>query len=233
VATFLSLCEKVARESGIVAGTQPTSVTGQSGLLLQIVNWVADSWVEIQNSRNGWKFLHSAWSGTLNAGQSVYTAASFGLTRHARWVGDDRVERTFPTTLYLQSGGVADEGPIREIPYEQWLRMYDQGSQVAARPVHYAISPVNEICFGPKPDLTYIARGRRYKSAQVLAANTDEPECPGQYHDVIVWRALMKLAGFDESASALTVARANYDVLMGQLERNQLPAPGIAATLLR
>lgn len=232
MATYLELCQKTARESGIVAGTQPLSVSGQTGLLLQIVGWVADAWTEIQNKRNAWSWMHAPWSGTLTAGTGVYTAGSFGLARHGRWIGDDPVTRRYPTTLYLQAAGIADERPIFAIGYDDWLARYGRGVQVAARPVHYAVSPANELCFGPVPDAAYVARGRYTKSAQVLAANADTPECPTQFHDVIVHRARMKLAAHDEAPQQFQAAESEYNLLMGQLERHQLPALGIAATTL-
>ena len=49
MATFLQLCQKLARESGSVSGgaMQPTSVLNQSGRLAKVVAWLSDGWVEL------------------------------------------------------------------------------------------------------------------------------------------------------------------------------------------
>ena len=40
MANFLALCQKTARESGTIEGVLPSTVVGQSGRLLKVVNWV-------------------------------------------------------------------------------------------------------------------------------------------------------------------------------------------------
>lgn len=46
---YLTLCQKVARESGVVAGVQPATVTSQTGRLLKIVSWVNDAWTWVSS----------------------------------------------------------------------------------------------------------------------------------------------------------------------------------------
>jgi len=78
------------------------------------------------------------------------------------------------------------------------------------------------MCFGSRPDDDYTVRGEYWKLPQTLAANGDIPECPAQYHDIIVWRALQIMAEHDEAPSAIATANYNYKELLGDLERTQL-----------
>lgn len=229
MSTFLELCQETARESGVVSGTQPTSVTGQTGDLLKIVNFVIAAWRQIQESRTEWLWMRAQWEGDLAANTAVYTAASFSLTRHAAWIGDNKARRFWPMTIYLKSTGVSDEGSLREIAYQTWLERFDRGTQTADKPSWYAISDAGELCFGPKPDAIYTVRGWRRKSPQILAANGDTPECPSQFHRVISCKARMLYAAYDEAGVAYNAAEIEYKEEMAALERDQLPRPNISA----
>jgi hypothetical protein len=207
VKTFLELCQDVASESGAV-GAAPTSVIGQTGRQLKCVNWVARAWRDIQRARPNWTFLRADWSGALTATQPTYTGASFAITRFGRFLGD-RPEYC-PTTLYDAAIGQSDENAIRQITYDQWKRIYDRGSQTPARPTQYCIAPDGSIRFGPIPDAAYAVRGEMQKSVQDLANNDDVPDLPSDFHDLIVWKAIMIMAGDDEAVTALADARTKF-----------------------
>jgi hypothetical protein len=120
---------------------------------------------------------------------------------------------------------VSDEAPLYQVDYWTWRRTYGRGSQTASRPSVYAVSPSNELCFGPIPDTGYTVSGGYYRStAQVLSDNADEPLCPARFHDVIAWRALVKLGGYDEAEWPVARAQREYQSMLRDLERDQLPA---------
>jgi hypothetical protein len=226
VATFLQLCQQVARDSGTVSGTQPGSVSGQVGRLAKIVAYTAEAWTLIQNLHAAWRFLRAEFPATAvtAAGTARYTAASWNITDLAEWITDDH-----SATLYLQSAGVGDEGEIRCIAWQDWRRLYDRGSQTNGRPSHWSISPAGEFCLGPIPDDVYVVGGEYRKVPQTLSANADEPLCPARFHDVIKYRALMLLAEYDEAPTAMATAASKYMPLLGNLERDQLPRIAIGA----
>lgn len=201
---YLQICQDVVRESGTISGdTTPSTTSGQSGRTLKVVNWVSKAWQEIQNLHDDWLWMRTEFTGTITQGAARYTAASFNLTRWSRWITDEHV-----VTIYDTSIGVADEGEIRQITWETWRARYGRGAQVQRRPVEYAISPQGEFCLGPFPDRGYMLRGEYQKSAQTLALDTDVPELPdASLHSVIVWRALLSLAQFDEGQWPTGVAQ--------------------------
>lgn len=228
MATYLELCQKVAGESGTISGVQPAAVTGQIGRLALIVGHVRDAWVEIQTMRDHWRFLRKTFSGEMTAGTRCYTPSSFNLTDLARWVTDQHLAYDDQAiSLYKTSEGQSDEGAITEIPYELWRRRYDRGAHDANRPVAYAISPANELCVGPNPDAGYTVRGDYFRTPQRLANDGDEPIMPARFHDAIAWKALMKLGAYDEAEWLVSRARSEYESILDDLLRDQLPAPGI------
>ncbi len=223
MSTYLQLAQDVARESGTVSGTNPTAVASQIGRLLKIVEWVAQAWVEIQNLHADWRWMQKTFSGVTSSGASQYTAASWSITDLRDWLRDDRVTGYQPHTIYLTSTGVSGEGALREISWQQWRTTYGRGSQTNNYPSQYAISPAGEFSLGPIPDDIYTINGEYRQAAVVLAADGDTPGLPAAFHAIIVWRALMMLAEFDEDGDQRAAAAIKYNGLLEDLQRDQLP----------
>lgn len=215
--TFLELCQAVALYSGTGDGTKPATVSGQTGRMAMIVNWVQDAWNELQYSRNAWGFMRSEFTSELIGDQAVYAASDLGITDHAQWVQDGVM------TLYEETDQ-AGEGILPWIDYRLWKEQYDRGTPTNTKPTCVALSPNNELCFGPKPDTTYtyVVRGQYIKAPQALTDDGDEPTLPERFHKIIMWKALINLADFDEAATHMQTARRHYGEMLFALERDQL-----------
>jgi hypothetical protein len=113
--------------------------------------------------------------------------------------------------------------PLTEISYEDYEAMYIHRSVENGTPIHYAIGPDEKVYLGPAPDSTArTMRCRYYKGAQTLANNTDEPECPADYHWIIVYEAMKYYARREAAAEIMEDAIRNYDQEEYRLERDQL-----------
>lgn len=219
MATFLDLAQAVARDSGTVSGAQPVSVSGQSGRLAKIVQFTAEAWTDIQNSRSAWAWMRKEFEGVTIAGTAEYTAAAWNIPDLAAWIVE-----AGSVTLYDQAIGTADEGEIVPIGWDRYRIIYGRGAQVQRRPVACTVKPSNgALLLGPAPDGVYVVRGEYRAAPQVLTANTDVPTLPVRFHDAIKWRALQLLAEHDEAPTAMATAAANYRRVVGELERDQLP----------
>lgn len=219
MATFLELCQAVARDSGTVSGAQPVSVTGQSGRLAKICQFTAAAWTDIQNSRSAWAWMRKEFEGVTIAGTAEYTPAAWNIADLAAWIVESG-----SVTLYDQTIGPADEHEIALISWDRYRFAYGRGAQVQQRPVAFAVKPSNgALMLGPAPDGVYVVRGEYRSAPQVLTANTDVPALPARFHDAIKWRALQLLAEHDEAPTAMATAAANYRRALGELERDQLP----------
>lgn len=222
MADFLTLCQGVARESGVVSGVNPTTVVSQAGQLLKIVEWTARAWEVIQNRHQHWRWMRKEWTGSTSSGTAKYTGTSLASTNFSRWARDQPGYDYFPLTLYLTATGVSDEGALREITWEEWRQRYGRGTQTNSRPTSYAISPANELCLGPIPDAAYTLNGEQYKDVQVLSGNTDTPECPSRFHDAILYQGLILLAEHDEAPIAIATAKSQLATWMDALRTDQL-----------
>jgi hypothetical protein len=220
MSTFLELCAKLTTRSGAI-GTAPTSVVSQTGRQAKCVDWIMNAWELIQNLNPDWTFLREDFTSALTINTTTYTDSAFGITRFGEWLGDR--DRYRPFTIYDPAIGVADEGEIEEISWELWRTRYDRGVQDAKRPTEYTRAPDKTFRVGAKPDKAYVVRGEYRKTPQVLAANTDEPDMPARFHDIIVWRAIMLIAEHDEAVNALQLAQSKYAEMMAEMQRDLLP----------
>ena len=224
MATFLELAKKLAREGGGVDPGSITNVTGLTGRPEKIVNWIADAYTNIQNSRRDWGWLVSEFTGTLSIGASTYTPASFNLTRFGSWFGDR--DWYMPLSLYDPAKGLSDEHEIPQVSYEYWRSRYGRGDQSITywnRPTEFSYSPRNELIFGPTPDKAYKLRGQYTRGPQILAAATDIPEMPSRFHELIVWEAKRLMLISDGAYEEAQFPTMEMVALRHQLEIDQLP----------
>lgn len=219
--TYLELCQRAARESGTIPGDNtPSTVVGQSGRLRKLIDWVATAYTDIQTEFNDWRWMQGTYSGSVTQSNPTYTGASFGLSRFNRWIATPH-----QVTIYETPEGVADESELTFRPWDDFRRLYDRGTQLENRPIEYTITPAGEIRLGPVPGASYTLRGPYQKSAQILAANSDTPEMPSDYHMMIVWDALLLLGGFDEGAFTMQEAQRRRQDIHRRLIISQRPSP--------
>jgi len=202
MATFLNLVNDVERESGTISQEQRlTTVASPTGRQEKIVEHVKEAWRLIQTSRSFWSWRRVEFSQALTIGQKRYGKS---------WVTADNVSRFIqdmpgfsPFSVYDSDVGQGDEQELCYLPYHRWRSTFDRRSPDNQRPGYYSISNAGELCIGAPPDKAYVLRGEYIRTAQILSADDDEPICPEDFHQAIVWRALMLLHGHDEGQFSL------------------------------
>lgn len=216
---FLALCQRTREICG-VSGTGPASVLNQTGEMLRVVNWVADAWREVQMWQP-WGWMVGDFSFTTTANKREYTPADVGLADQLNWHLD-----TF--RCYLTSAGVAGEQFLVDVDYDWYRDVYQFGSMNtrADRPIQFAIKPENQaIVLGPMPDAAgYTIYGKYQKSPHTMSGNADNPDgLQEQYHMMIVYRAAMKYAMYENAPEVLADARSNFQFLLARLQDDWLP----------
>lgn len=199
--TFLELCQKVAFESGTVAGSaQPSTVMNQTGRLRHIVEWVRDAWRAIQNARTDWRWMEADAQFDTLTNIAEYNGESSQVVgpRFAAWLPHrDQVETGF--TISRKADGFADEGHLGYVDWPVFRRTWQVGVHSADKPQKFSIDPAGRLVLHPTPDDVYVVRGIYRKGPQELQSNADVPEMPARHHDVIWRSALLYLAAFDEN----------------------------------
>lgn len=218
--TFLELVQMLARESGTVPGTQPPTLAGEMPARLdKMKNWVNLAWQMIQNHRASWKWMRAEFVAETAPGVGRYSGIALGLLRLRRFA------RTYGSfRLYDPDIGLGDERFLTPVDFWRYKRLYTTGVQEVSRPSVFAVADAAEdLCLGPLPDKYYILKGEYFKTPQALVDDDDIPEMPEHFHPMIVWQALVLLAGYDEGAFAVGNALGHFRQYLGNLERDQLP----------
>lgn len=223
---LLELCQSAAREVGI-AGVGPLTAVGQTGEYGDVVRWVVDSYIEIQNRNSGhWRWLKREFTFQTVADQSAYAWPAINDVREAAVI--DRFNQWYvsdfrnPPKIYLTSAGIGTERWLSKTAWESFRSVYRAGTQNSQAPAHISINDQDELVLGPSPGDIYTVSGEYYRGPQVLALDADIPEMPTQFHKLIVWYAIENY-GYKEAAGEV-LARAQMKVKsqMRQLESNQL-----------
>lgn len=220
--TFLELCQKAGTDSGLISyQNRPTTVAGATGRWAGIVAFTAQSWSDIQRSRGDWEFNRDSFSHALTIGQASYTPAQLGITeRFSRFAVDAKAAGYQPMHCYDPAIGVADDASLWQISPECWQMIYGRGPQTPTKPTEYALAS-GKLFVGSQPDKAYVLAGDYWKSPQVLAADSDVPDLPEHFHDIIAWKAIMKISGKDGAFADRLIAQGEYSTMFRQLVSEQ------------
>jgi hypothetical protein len=227
---YLELCADLHLQAGI-SGTAPSSVTGQTGENKRIVNWVKRAWTDIQTMRSDWLFLKESFTLDTVSGQSSYNIADLVLGGS---LADSRF-RLFDKKsfrIYKSSIGEVDEVDLCFSKYEDFRSAFIVGQQVQGRPDYFTVTPSNTLYLDPIPDDVYRITGEFIKTPQVLTGNTDVPELPAHFHDLIIYHALIAYAYFEAASEVVEYAKEQKKLLMNALLREQLPDVSLAGSLM-
>lgn len=215
---FLQLCQRLRQEAGI-PGTGPAAVSNQTGELKRVVDWVSYAYQDIQNLHNNWEFLRFDFSFPTIASTQEYAPSAVSLDELSAWKRDS-------VRCYRTSTGVTDETfmTFMDWPSFRDSRLFGANRSVTGKPIEFSIRPSNKAMalFGI-PDAVYTMVGEYWKRAQSMSENTDEPLIPSQFHMIIVWRALMEYATYENAPEAYAKGESNYRRMLVKLEGDQLP----------
>lgn len=227
---YLALCKKVhlmVRIGEETPGTQPAAVTGQTGVLAEMVQWVTASHDDICKLHTDWAFMRGSTSFTLALGDRILTKAemvaavpTFGKV--APFVTDNGA--------FIGITPVADPGAAEEIveyvPYQEWQGAYDAPPIQTGRPTHFTIAPDQSMEFSAIPDQAYSVRTNYRKKVVPLAANTDQPMLDEDYHNLIVYWAVVHYycLSRDKTQELRAKADAGLKRELTKLRNEQLPA---------
>lgn len=226
---FLAIVQDLREQCGVSASAenaQPTTVLNQTGEMLRLVNWTKRAWLSIQNSRDWWLWMSSDFTLNVaaNVGEYLPTAGiddrtGLAINRFARW-------HRRSLRLYRQGVGTTDEQFLVDWDFEKFRDAYLFAGQrdQRNRPVVWAERPETRgILLGDVPDQAYTIRGRYQRGPQNLAIDADIPELPDRFHPLIVYRAMMYYGKYEAAPEVLAQGQEEFDRMMSDLEREQLP----------
>lgn len=241
--TFLDLAQRAAIECGVSSTvaiqTALPTVVGASGSLGRIVNWVSDSWSDLQSDHGDWDWMRS--SNILGAGVSFATVAgqpSYPLGTGAGTVGVDvddfgKWDRaTFRN--YSTATGYADENVLQPISFDRWRDGYAFGAQrnVQTRPYVVAIGPDQSLNLGPFPNGLYTITGDYWVAPSTMVLDTDVPTgLPARFTMLIVYYAMVKYGQYTPAPEVFQSGTSQANGMYRQLQVVRAPRIGWAGAL--
>jgi hypothetical protein len=230
---YLELVNRLKLESGR-SGGDIASVLTATGSDLRLVRWVSTAYEKIQRQTNDWRWMRKTVLAAITTSQMDQDPAVDMLVQPA---GTDPVTdfRFFkaPNDEYaptaLDPAYPSAEWALYWLPYDTFRQMFMVATHAAGPPTRWSISPDNKMLLGPTPDKVYHVRFDYQTPVVTLAADTDEPTMPEDYHMVIVWESLKSVAGFDNAPEVYARAQAEYESVFNDLWRDQGPKLTITA----
>lgn len=222
-----------------MSGGPISTVANQVGSIQRIINWVGDAWNEIQTEHDDWNWMRS--SNILGLGASFVTVAgqaSYPLGTTAGTVGipvdsfgkwDDTTFRCYTTTV-----GFTNETYLDVITFDIWRNSYMYGAMrsVQTRPVAVAIGPDQSVNVGPPSNGLYTVTADYFVAPSVMTDDTDVPTgLPLRFHMLIVYKAMMKYAGYESASEVFSSGSSQYNLMFAQLEAARMPGVGFAGGL--
>src|SRR5688572_4470889 len=104
---FLQLCQDLVSELGLAGGSGPTTVVGQAGELRNVVRWIAQANLDIENQWIDWKFLHVEYLGIIPLDSRTPSAPTPAGIQMRKWDRDS----------FVLNYGTNQAKPLH---YEEW-----------------------------------------------------------------------------------------------------------------
>ena len=183
------LVQRAYRECGLT-GDGPSTVLNQSGRSNDVIRCVLQAFEEVQVARTDWAWDWRRTAFALTNGVDSYdpvTAPAFNISSGVRaWVRDGAY-------VYRSSLG---ETSRNWLEWEEWQAFRTRGVPVVnSQPVLFSTAPDETLRYFPRPNQDdFIAVHEYWLKPQTLAADTDVPRMPAEYHMAIVWKAVMGYA---------------------------------------
>lgn len=222
--SFLSLCQLTREKCGI-SGTGPAVVTGQTGEMGRIVNWVQEAWIELQQKSRDWDWMRGEFCLSTAANVQDYTPSDASLTDFSRW-------HTDTLRSYRSSVGVADQQLLTEWRYDIFRDTYIYAGQATGRPFVFAVRPRDKaLLFGNIPDDVYEIRGEYQKAARPFLIGPEIPSLPEEFHMLIVYGAMKKYAFYENAPEVAVAADGMYSRMLTRLLTEQAPEFSLGCAL--
>ncbi len=222
---FLQLCQALRRECEI-PGTGPSSVAGQTGEFARLVNWIAQSWLEISLLHQEWRWLRRDVTFNTVAGQRAYlpTGTEIGLTdfaaRRRDLSGEDGVWRRYIL------GNPGSENYLSDMDYASFKAYWEFASRRTeqSEPINITVRPYdNALLLGALPNsVGYTIVGEYFAAPTELVNDADTPAMPPRFHMAIVYLAMTKYGANNAAGEIYSRGETEYKRMLSALELDQL-----------
>lgn len=226
----LQICQKVhrlIRGDNNLPGTAPTTTLTQTGILGEMVNYVDDAYQSIQGSNQYFHFRQKQGTFSISIGQRVYTLANI-----VSQISDYEMLLPFPSNQYFYLLNGTSDAYCNYVHYEHWRGYYDRVPISEGTPSMFTVRPDQSIEFNVTPIAEYTIKLDYRASLVAMTADASVPVFAADYHDAIVWLAIVKYCeGRDGAGNLYDLAKLNYTKEYDKLCLRYLPKPILNGSL--
>ena len=211
---YLQLCQAVARRAGVSGShtPKPLTVTGQSGKLALVCDYVAEACREVETEWDDFTFMRVeadfAWPADT---QFIDPADTY-----------DDIERFSQVAFTAR-----DETVRRQLTFMGWenyrvSRVIDIET-TDDLPSFITIDRAGRIHTSPVSTKAFVLRGEAVLRPKTLVDDADEPNLPADYRDAIVHRALVMYYMGDGAFNEAEASAKDYERWLERIEDRFLP----------
>jgi hypothetical protein len=212
--TYIEMVKAVRILCGM-QGTGPASVEGAQGIEEVLAIAVRDAWVDVQNMRDEWDFALMARSFSTTAGKTNYTLQEIFSTQNPSFRG-------YKSSSFIITDSDGKKSYLQELGEDVMEARY-LNSTSSALPSFYSIHyDDNEVELREKPDGVYTVSFKYWRAPEILTTSTQTPSLPQQYHQLIVYKAVGKMAIYLNNPETYNMYAMEEAKMMGQLMRGEL-----------
>lgn len=229
MANFLSMCRKVhllLRIGEEAPGTQPATVTGQAGVVGEMVEWVRNAHNDLCLLHPDWRFMQADGSFDLPAGGRIVTLSAL-QTLHADFGRLMPLVEDNNAFLTILPTGVADaaEQYVYYVPPQDFHGHWDIAPLPTGQPTHFTITAEGGIELDAIADREYTLRYRYRRAVVELSADADLPMFDSDYHDTIVYWAITRYYCLSRDGVKALHQKSNAELVreLTKLRNEQLP----------
>lgn len=210
---YLALCDKLLKETGL-SDQGVSSVIGQNGLNKKAVDWINRAWVEIQNLSD-WEFLWQETTFNTVVNQQDYDPViNLALS--------PSLDKWIPNSVRITENNLT--GYLSYTPWSEWVR----ANFSTGKPTSFTIRPDNKMSFNTLPNAVYTISFDYYRTPQQLSQNTDELLLAEQFHDAVLYKAILYVAAEQDAPELYQDAQSQLNIRLSAMGTSALPTITLA-----
>jgi hypothetical protein len=109
------------------------------------------------------------------------------------------------------------------LPWVDFRARWPAAAIVEGTPYFWSIRPDKAFVVNAKPAADTVYSVERYKNPAAFTADADVPGLPEEHHMLIVWKAMLLYANFEEAGVTRTVVQIEHDRHLAELAMTELP----------
>lgn len=204
--TFLEIVRRVNAITGFQGEIKSVDATGYQEVLITAVK---DAYEDIQRYRSDWEFMKTSRQISVSDAKEEYTLTEL-------WAGDTVDLANYRFIVY-------DYKPLTFIPYEDFV-LIDYSQYTGGKPNEFTVDPDSKNLIISPVDTNYTMTLHYTRTLDVLSSNTQVPLIPINFHQLIVYMAVMTVSTYLGNPTLYDTYSVKTSITLGQLLRDSNPA---------